>query len=480
MLEFFRKEKNQFFVKGIMLLLAGSFVFLGFTGYMSGYTNSAPIIETKNHKVGLREFHGLVENSVQMMKYYSKSFNTQTFVNNPAFFNNFLRQLTYTTLVDSYGKDRSFLMSNDQAYEIISNTREFQDATGQFNYDTFKYAIQNAGYTEKGFINKIKEDSVQKLTNQILTIPSIVPDFYKNNFFKVSNETKEVKLVEVSPKNFSTTTAPTTEELETLYEQKKIEFLNPESRSISYIKIDDTVENQTETAENILDDIIGGEELDTLAKKYNVGKFDVSNIKKDKENKDKIIQNNLETIFSLDKGEESNLINHGKSLIIFLCNNIKESTPKAFNEVKSKLITEWTSKKKKEAAYKSLNDVIKSIKEDKSIEEAAASNGLKLKTIKVSKKDETLEKKLKEAIFSSEKENKEYIIMGENKYYLFSVAKTIFPNKDITKLSEDEIKEVDQSFQESIANEQIEKLQRKYKLKVYNNVLDSYTSQYRN
>ncbi|MCT4552782.1 MAG: SurA N-terminal domain-containing protein [Alphaproteobacteria bacterium] len=479
MLEFFRKEKNQFFVKGIMLLLAGSFVFLGFTGYMSGYTSSAPIIETKNHKIGLREFHGLVENSVQMMKYYSKDFNTKTFINNPAFFNNFLRQLSYTALVDSYGKDRSFIMSNDQAYEIISNTKEFQDADGTFNYDTFKYAIQNAGYTEKGFINKIKEDSVQKLTNQILTIPSIVPDFYKNNFFKVANETREIKLVEVSPKNFSSTTAPTAEELQNLYEQKKIEFLNPESRSVSYIKIDETVENQTETAENILDDIIGGEDLDELSKKYNVGKFDVSNIKKDRENKDKIVQENLETIFSLEKGEESNLVNHGKSLIVFVCNNIKESTPKSFNEVKSKLITEWTNKKKKEAAYKSLNDVIKSIKSDKSFEEAAASNGLKFKTVKVSKKDEKLEKKLKDAILSAEKENQEYIIMGEEKYYLFSINKTIFPTKDIKTLSEDEIKEVDQAFQESLANEQIEKLQRKYRMRVYNNVLESYVSQYR-
>ncbi|MCM2293741.1 SurA N-terminal domain-containing protein [Allorhizobium sp. BGMRC 0089] len=237
MLVTLRKTANSWLVKGLLLLLVGSF---GIWGISSSLVSSTPdaVIQVGDQTVKVNEFQLAYKRELADL---SRRFGTQITAEQARSLGveqQVYSQLTAGAALDQLASDMKLGLSKDKLAQLLAEDPAFQNANGQFDRQLFTSRLQNAGIRENDYI---AERSKVALRSQIVdavasgfTGPKVLVDaltLYRQ-------ETRSVDYLLLTAANIEPIQAPDEKTLQTWFDTVKFRYRAPEYRSFNYVTLE--------------------------------------------------------------------------------------------------------------------------------------------------------------------------------------------------------------------------------------------------
>ncbi|MDR1026467.1 MAG: peptidyl-prolyl cis-trans isomerase [Lactobacillus sp.] len=229
------KMKNSWFVKGILILTALSFMSLfGVAGYVGGMKNT-PAIKVDDVVVYVDQIQIQLQREQQLARnMFGDSFEISDDIRNAMLQGIVQRELDnaiMTRMSQKYG----LYVSNQLAKQIIYSQPQFIEADGRFNISKLRQMLSLSGWTEERYVNTIKRDILKQ---QIVYAPLAnlnVPKVMVDGLAKIANTKRVFKYVKIDPEKVSVNRSISQEELEQYYADFAQDFMRSESRNVSVI-----------------------------------------------------------------------------------------------------------------------------------------------------------------------------------------------------------------------------------------------------
>jgi peptidyl-prolyl cis-trans isomerase D len=134
---------------------------------------------------------------------------------------------------------RTGLSVSDQlvARSIMENPA-FKGADGQFNRALFDQALRNAGLAEAGFVQEQRAAMARAHLAEAIAGDLTVPTAAKEAFHRYTSERREASYLMLTPAMAGDIPAPTNEQLQSFYEERKGTYRAPEYRAVNVMPLD--------------------------------------------------------------------------------------------------------------------------------------------------------------------------------------------------------------------------------------------------
>ncbi|MCR5506964.1 MAG: peptidylprolyl isomerase [bacterium] len=379
MIEKLRQTSESVIAKFLLGIITLSFVFFGFTNDFTGSGNIA--LKVGDKSVSIQELDLELRRQIDQFKQKTNipNFNYKQALQ-MGLVDQIIDNMTYRLLLDLEAKDEGILVSDDKIYEIIKNTKDFQDDKGNFSPEKFAYILDRNNVSEQKFIEEISNDIAHQILMNAIT-SNIDHSYISELLYKNKNEKRIFDVVSFKVENEKIKTSPTDSELKEIYETNKDTFAQPEYRKISYITItpemaikfrnikktdDDKIyRTMIEMGENVIDEINGGAKIDEIVKTFGISKtmlpdLSVEGKKRDGSIfKDKVFTQKYRDIafFALDENGISDVLDNGDNVILIMVEKIYPAAPKSFENVKNEVKKIWTKNAQVAQATEKVNKI---------------------------------------------------------------------------------------------------------------------------
>ncbi|MBP3616014.1 MAG: SurA N-terminal domain-containing protein [Alphaproteobacteria bacterium] len=379
MIEKMKRASETAIAKFLLALITLSFVFFGFTNDFTGSGNIA--LKVADKSVSIQELDLELRRQIDQFKQKTgiPNFNYKQALQ-MGLVDQIINNMTYRLLLDAEAKDEGILVSDDKIYEIIKNTKDFQDDKGNFSPERFAYILDQNNITEHKFIEEISNDIARQILMNAIT-SNIDHSYISELLYKNKNEKRVFDVVSFKIENEKISSKPTDLELKEIYDANKDTFSQPEYRKISYITItpemamkfrnikktdDDKIyRTMIEMGENVIDEINGGAKINEIAKTFGITKtmlpdLDVEGKKRDGSIfKDKTFTQKYRDIafFALDENGISDVLDNGDNVMLVMVEKVYPSAPKSFENVKNEIRKMWLKNAQVAQAQDKLNKI---------------------------------------------------------------------------------------------------------------------------
>lgn len=233
-----RSIQDSWLAKGILILTALSFMSLfGISGYLGSSGNNRPIIRVDDIIISQEEIHNQYNQELQMAK---NLFGDNIEVND-AMKNAILTGIVQKDLVNAIMKktadDLNVSISDDLVKKIIYSQAEFMDAEGNFSVEKLRRLLSSSGWTEKKYIDTLRQDLVKQHLVQNPVENINIPAFMNDYLVQLENQKKVFKYITIKPEELKIDRKISEEELEQYYQDFAGQFEEPENRDVSYIEL---------------------------------------------------------------------------------------------------------------------------------------------------------------------------------------------------------------------------------------------------
>lgn len=230
------KFKNSWVIKILLTITALSFVSLfGITGYIGSAGKNKPIVRVGSTRVTQTEITNQYNRELQMAK---NLFGDNLSINDAmrtAILQGIIQKELVTSIMKETSDDLGVYISDEYARKIIFSQAEFLDANGKFSHDKFKRLISASGWNEAKYIQAVKQDVIKQHLVQNVVDNFNIPKFMTPYFENINNQEKIFKYININQDKLQIDRKISTEELEQYYQDFAPQFIEPESRDISFI-----------------------------------------------------------------------------------------------------------------------------------------------------------------------------------------------------------------------------------------------------
>lgn len=175
---------------------------------------------------------------------FGKNFDA-SIMENPELRRSVLDRLINERLV-AIGAQRSGARIDDKLLaERIASEPAFQD-DGKFSKERYDAIARSQGYSAVGFDERLREDMQLTLYRDAIVQTAIVPRTTLDGFIRLSEQSREVSMVQIGPDAFLAGVKPTEQQLKAYYDAHAREFAVPEQVRVEYVELSvDTLAAQT-------------------------------------------------------------------------------------------------------------------------------------------------------------------------------------------------------------------------------------------
>ncbi|MCQ2562330.1 MAG: SurA N-terminal domain-containing protein [Alphaproteobacteria bacterium] len=363
MLEYLRNAADKTWAKVLMFILIFSFVGWGAAEWIfSGGTRDTTILTIGGETVSVQQFNAEKSKQLSMMTKDQQRLVYTDPIKAGELSQSILQTLTMNQLALNKAKDFGFVVSDKRiANEIRTQYPEFQNQ-GQFSQVLFDMVLRNSGITEQEFANILRASILRQMAIGSTTVPLKIPDFAVTAAYNARYAKREIQYSVVLFKDF-VGAVPTDEQLKDYYAQHP--KMLPETRSVSYVFVSANMDKPDEydagfkKAQGLEDMIISGETMEHSANKMKAKYVKLPKIARNGNMNDKLITPEIiSKIFSLDIGQESELIELKKGFIILRVDDIISEHTAEFESVKKDLIADWKKSQQRKNAYVKANETL--------------------------------------------------------------------------------------------------------------------------
>lgn len=135
-------------------------------------------------------------------------------------------------------KELGLSISDELVARSIMSNPAFRGADGQFNRALFDQALRNASLSEAGFVQEQRGAMARLHLAEAIAGDLTVPMTAREAMHRYANERRSASYLTLTPAMAGDIPAPTAEQLQSFYEERKSAFRAPEYRAVSVMALD--------------------------------------------------------------------------------------------------------------------------------------------------------------------------------------------------------------------------------------------------
>lgn len=231
-----RSFQDSFWVKGILILTALSFMSLfGISGYLGRANANRPIIKVDDTVIYRDEINAQLNQQIQTAKaLLGDSAEISDEMKN-AMMLEIVQKNVINAIIQKAADDNDISISDELVRKIIYLQPEFADADGRFSLEKMRRMLSISGWSEQQYIDTLRRDIIKQ---HIVASPvegMTLPAFMNDYIAKLDGQRKVFQYVTVKPAAMKIDRSISADELEQYYQDFAGQFEEPESRDISFI-----------------------------------------------------------------------------------------------------------------------------------------------------------------------------------------------------------------------------------------------------
>ncbi|HKO09214.1 MAG TPA: SurA N-terminal domain-containing protein [Alphaproteobacteria bacterium] len=146
-----------------------------------------------------------------------------------------LREMIGRVLFDLAARDAGVAVSDEVVRQTIFDNVSFRNAEGKFDRGIFQTLLNNAGYTEDGFVALTRQDIVRSQVSEAITAGGAVPQVLLDDLYRYRDERRTAETVLVSAAAMTDIPSPSDADLEAYHKDHAEAFTAPEYRALTAV-----------------------------------------------------------------------------------------------------------------------------------------------------------------------------------------------------------------------------------------------------
>ena len=236
MLEHFRTFASYKPVRWIFVaFLVGVFGLFGVETYLQRPAGGDTVATVGSARIGTAEYENALRERSEMLRQQLRGNFDQRLMDNPEVRRGVLDQLVNERVV-AIGSERAGLRIPDKALaERIASEPAFQ-VDGKFSRERYDLIAKSQNMTRVALDERLRRDFVQQQFREAVVDTAFVPKATLDSFIRLSEQTREVSVVNFTPDAYMAKVKVTPEQVKAYYDGHAAEFTTPERARVEYIE----------------------------------------------------------------------------------------------------------------------------------------------------------------------------------------------------------------------------------------------------
>ncbi len=237
MLQTMRKFTSSWFVKGLFLALAASFVLWGIGDIFRGGATDTSVASVGDAKISYDIFQRDYRNVVRNAGRDQPEPLTPEQAQKLELPRRTLESLLSQTAVDLEVQKLGLTMGDAQIAAMVKSVPQFAGPLGTFDRATFLQRLQSAGFTEQAYVDELRQDGKRQQMLAAARNGFTIPPGMVRMLYAYLKETRAVQYITVPESAAAAVPAPTDTQLNAYIKAHPDRFSVPDYRAISYAAI---------------------------------------------------------------------------------------------------------------------------------------------------------------------------------------------------------------------------------------------------
>lgn len=237
MLSSLRNQSKSIVVKVLLVLLVLSFGAWGIGDYVTGGGATGNVATVGDREISNHEFAAEYRREFLRLR--------QVFGNNltPEAARSFgipmsvAQRMVQDEVLYQTARNAGLSASDALVLETIQGMDEFNGLTGNFDEQVFLEAIGRAGFSQAGFVERVRRDIVTEAYVTGLLADPIVPDALADRLYRHNEEVREVLVAAIPETAVPAAEVPDSAAVTAYFEENRENFRAPAYRSVTLIEI---------------------------------------------------------------------------------------------------------------------------------------------------------------------------------------------------------------------------------------------------
>ncbi|MGH1576354.1 peptidyl-prolyl cis-trans isomerase [Planktotalea sp.] len=167
-----------------------------------------------------------------------------------------LSKVVTTRALDHETAELGLSVGDVQLQKQILSMSAFQGLNGQFDRDSYRFALENAGLGEAEFEESLREEAARTLVQGAILSGNMMPDTYENTLVAYIGERRNATVARLTATDLAEQVgAPTPEQLKAYYDENIDNYTLPQTKKITYSWLSpDMIADTVEVDETALKD----------------------------------------------------------------------------------------------------------------------------------------------------------------------------------------------------------------------------------
>ena len=236
MLENLREFGNKKIVRLIFaLFLIIPFGLFGIDFYFKSPVGGDTVVSVGSQRIGATELDNAMRQQAEQYRQQFRGNFDASLMDNPEIRRAVLERLVNEKLV-TVGSERAGVSIPDKVLaDRIAGEPAFQ-VGGKFSRERYEQVAKSNGLTPVGLDERLRQDFRQAQFRSSISDTAFVPRATLDNFIKLSEQTREVSVVQLAPEPYLAKVKVTPEQVKAYYDGHAAEFTTPERARVEYVE----------------------------------------------------------------------------------------------------------------------------------------------------------------------------------------------------------------------------------------------------
>ncbi len=237
MLEQFREFGNKRIVRFFFaLFLVIPFGFFGIDYYFRSPVGGDTLATVGPARIGAQEFDNALRQQADTYRQQFKANFDPAIMENPEIRRSVLDKLVGEKLV-AIGAQRAGVRVGDKDLARRISEEPFFQIDGRFSKERYEQIAKGQNLSPVGLDERMREDYRQQQFRQAIVGTAFVPRATLDSFIRLSEQTREVSVVNVTPESQLAKVTAKPGEVKAYYDQHLAEFTTPEQARVEYLEL---------------------------------------------------------------------------------------------------------------------------------------------------------------------------------------------------------------------------------------------------
>ena len=218
----------KFFLMGLLVLAVAGLVLMDVGGFFTGNIGSNTIVKGGGVNIGVQEFDRTLRRALTAQGIPAQEAMQLGLVDT------ILNSEIQSRLFTDEARDLGLEVSDESVTRQIAKLAEPLANDGRTKKEALQQILRTQGISEAEFVGSIRQEMANTLLRAALQPPpTLASPLMAQDLYRFDNEKRDAKIIVFKNADAKDIVQPTDEQIEKYYESNKMDFLIPESRTIT-------------------------------------------------------------------------------------------------------------------------------------------------------------------------------------------------------------------------------------------------------